>query len=302
VRSKFAYQRVTLKEVLLGLHHVTAFAGGAQINLDFYTQVMGLRLIKRTVNFDDPGTYHFYYGDDQGTPGALLTFFPWPTAPPGRAGTGQAAGVSLAVPKGSLDSWIKRLRDAKVHVEGPQVRFDEEFIAFRDPHGLLIEMFAAGDAIRLHSTTLCEADPEKTFTTLSLLGFNRVAECGDRTRFDLAGTPLDVLAMPGAEPGRISSGVVHHIAWRVADEPTQNAWRERLKKAGVHVTRVIDRQYFKSIYFREAGGVLFEIATDGPGFFVDEDVLGQSLKLPPWLEPIRDSIERRLPTLTGAVA
>lgn len=285
--------------MLLGLHHVTAFAGDAQTNLDFYTQVMGLRLIKRTVNFDDPGTYHFYYSDERGMPGRIITFFPWPTAPPGRAGTGQAAGVSLAVPQGSLDSWIKRLRDASVHVDEPQVRFDEEFISFRDPHGLRIELFAAGVSIRLHSVTLCEVDPEKTFATLSLLGFKRVAEHGDRTRFDLAGTPLDVLAMPGAEPGRISSGVVHHIAWRVADEQTQDAWRERLKKAGVHVTRVIDRQYFKSIYFREAGGVLFEIATDGPGFFIDEEVLGQSLKLPPWLEPIRDSIERRLPPLAG---
>jgi glyoxalase family protein len=282
--------------VLLGLHHVTAFAGDAQTNLDFYTQFMGMRLIKRTVNFDDPGTYHFYFGDDRGTPGTILTFFPWPTAPAGRAGTGQAAGVSLAVALDSFGEWITRLRAANIPVDGPLTRFGEEYISFRDPHGLPIELFA-GDSARLHSMTLCEADSKKTFETLALLGFERVSEDANRTRFELAGTPLDVLTAPGVEPGRMSSGTVHHIAWRVADETSQKTWREKLKSAGLRVTRVIDRQYFRSIYFREPGGVLFEIATDGPGFFIDETDLGQSLKLPPWLEPIRDSIERRLPAL-----
>jgi glyoxalase family protein len=288
--------------VLLGLHHVTAFAGDAQTNLDFYTQFMGLRLIKRTVNFDDPGTYHFYFGDEPGTPGTILTFFPWPTAPAGRSGTGQAAGVSLSVPE--LDSWMTRLRAANIAVDGPYVRFDQEFIAFRDPHGLPIELFAgaAGSTTRLHSMTLCESNLERTAGTLNMLGFTKVSQEGNRTRFDLNGTPLDVLEMPDAEPGRMSFGTVHHIAWRVANESVQLEWRAKLKDAGVHLTRVIDRQYFKSIYFREAGGVLFEIATDGPGFDIDEAVLGQSLKLPPlelppWLEPIRDSIERRLPEL-----
>jgi glyoxalase family protein len=294
--------------VLLGLHHVTAFAGDAQTNLDFYTQFMGLRLIKRTVNFDDPGTYHFYFGDDLGTPGQILTFFPWPTAPiAGRSGTGQAAGVSFDSGSDSLDIWMKRLQAANIHFDGPHVRFGEEFIAFKDPHGLAIEMFASQSftsrrsAMQLHSTTLCESQVERTSGALETLGFKQVGTEGDRTRFDLNGTPLDVLVTPGAEPGRMSSGIVHHIAWRVANESVQLAWRAKLRDAGFKVTRVIDRQYFKSIYFREPGGVLFEIATDGPGFFIDEPVLGQSLKLPPWLEPIRDSIERRLPPLTEAV-
>jgi glyoxalase family protein len=299
----FSSQRVTLEEVLLGLHHVTAFAGDAQTNLDFYTRFMGLRLIKRTVNFDDPGTYHFYFGDANGTSGTILTFFPWPTAPPGRSGTGQATGVSLTSGRESLVSWKTRLQAASIHVDGPHVRFGEEFITFRDPHGLIIEVFAVpGDSeMRLHSATLCESQFERTAAALQTLGFQYVGTEGDRTRFDLAGTPLDVLVTSGAEPGRMSAGTVHHIAWRVADEAAQTEWRTKLKDAGLHVTRGIDRQYFRSIYFREPGGVLFQIATDGPGFFVDEPVLGVSLKLPPWLEPIRDSIERRLPRLEEAV-
>jgi glyoxalase family protein len=291
--------------VLLGLHHVTAFAGDAQTNLDFYTGVMGLRLIKRTVNFDDPGTYHFYFGDANGTPGSIPTFFPWPTAPPGQKGTGQAAGVSFAVPKNSLDAWIDRLRAAKIDVTGPHSRFDEDFISFSDPHGLMLELFAtepeSGDPsiTRLHSATLCEVDADRTLGALeTTLGFRHVSNEGDRIRLALAGTPLDVIAMPGASRGKPSAGTVHHIAWRVANEAEQNQWRAKLVEAGFGVTRVIDRQYFRSIYFREPGGVLFEIATDGPGFFVDETNLGESLKLPPWLEPIRASLERRLPAIT----
>jgi glyoxalase family protein len=296
---------VKLKEVLLGLHHVTAFAGDAQANLDFYTQFLGLRLIKRTVNFDDPGTYHFYFGDARGTPGTILTFFPWPTAPPGRSGTGQAAGVSFAVPKGALDYWIKRAGEAGIAVSGPRTRFGEQFIQFFDPHGLSLELFASAprsdsddpSIVRLHSASLSEADLARTARVLDTLGFKYVSNEGNRSRFDLAGTPLDVVEMPGGESGRMSAGTVHHIAWRVANEDEQLEWRAKLMAAGLRVTRVIDRQYFRSIYFREPGGVLFEIATDGPGFFIDETELGHSLKLPPWLEPIRDSIERRLPSV-----
>ncbi len=291
--------------MLLGLHHVTAFAGDAQTNLDFYTGVMGLRLIKRTVNFDDPGTYHFYFSDANGTPGTILTFFPWPTAPPGQAGAGQAAGASFAVPKNSLGAWIDRLHEARIAVTGPRTRFDEDFIAFSDPHGLALELFATESEsadpsiVRLHSATLCEADADRTLAALgTTLGFEHVSNEGDRTRLKLAGTPLDVIAMPGVSRGRPSAGTVNHIAWRVANEAEQNQWREKLVEAGFGVTRVIDRQYFRSIYFREPGGVLFEIATDGPGFFVDETNLGESLKLPPWLEPIRASLERRLPVVT----
>jgi glyoxalase family protein len=290
--------------VLLGLHHVTAFAGDAQTNLDFYTRFLGLRLIKRTVNFDDPGTYHFYFGDARGTPGTILTFFPWPTAPAGRGGAGQSQCVSFAVPRNSLDAWVRRARNARISVSGPHTRFAEEFIQFADPHGLSLELFASapeGDDFsiaRLHSATLCEAHTERTFAALEMLGFKYVSSEGPRSRFDLPGTPLDVVAMPGVEPGRMSAGMVHHIAWRVAGEAEQIEWRARLTEAGFRVTRVIDRQYFRSIYFREPGGVLFEIATDGPGFFIDEAELGKSLKLPPWLEPIRASIELRLPPLS----
>ncbi len=288
--------------MLLGLHHVTAFAGDAQTNLDFYTQVMGLRLIKRTVNFDDPGTYHFYFGDENGTPGTILTFFPWPTAPPGRAGTGQSTGVSFAIAKNALDAWIARLKDARVDVMGPCERFGESYIQFRDPHGLALELFASeperddSAIVKLHSQTLCEADAERTAAFLTTtFSATFISNEGERSRFEIGGSILDVLAMPGAEHGKMSAGTVHHIAWRVRHEAEQLEWRSKLTAAGFRVTRVIDRQYFKSIYFREPGGVLFEIATDGPGFFVDETELGTALKLPPWLEPIRESLERRLP-------
>ncbi len=288
--------------MLLGLHHVTAFAGDAQTNLDFYTRFMGLRLIKRTVNFDDPGTYHFYFGDASGQPGTVLTFFPWPTAPPGRAGTGQSAGVSFSIPRNSLDAWMARLKNARVDATGPLERFGESYVRFRDPHGLPLELFAAAPEsdnpaiVKLHSQTLCEADAEKTASFLtSTFGAQPTVSEPNRSRFELGGSTLDVLAMPGTGHGKMSAGIVHHIAWRVADEEQQIEWRAKLTAAGLRCTRVIDRQYFKSIYFREPGGVLFEIATDGPGFFVDETELGRALKLPPWLEPIRDSIERRLP-------
>jgi glyoxalase family protein len=305
--AKTASRSAKLEKVLLGLHHVTAFAGDAQTNLDFYRRFLGLRLIKRTVNFDDPATYHFYFGNANGTPGKILTFFPWPTAPAGRSGAGQSPGVSFAVPRNSLDAWMSRARDAVIPVSGPHIRFGEAFIQFADPHGLSLELFASSpdsddpSVTRLHSATLCEAHTERTFRALETLGFEYVSGEGNRSRFDLAGTPLDVIAMPDVEPGRMSAGMVHHIAWRVANEAEQLEWRAKLTEAGFRVTRVIDRQYFRSIYFREPGGVLFEIATDGPGVFIDEAELGQSLKLPPWLEPIRDSIERRLPPLSEPV-
>lgn len=289
--------------MLLGLHHVTAFSGDAKTNLDFYTRVLRLKLIKRTVNFDDPGTYHFYFGDAAGSPGSILTFFPWPTAPPGRAGTGQVAGVSFAIPQNALAHWSDRLRAAQVAVKSG-ARFGEEYLELRDPHGLKIELFASAPAaadpaiVKLHSATLCENAAESTARLLcEILSFTRAGIEQNRTRFEVAGTPLDVLEMPGSERGRMSSGTVHHIAWRVADAAEQLQWREKLIAAGLRVTRVIDRQYFRSIYFREPGGVLFEIATDGPGFFIDETEPGSSLKLPPWLEPIRASIERRLPPI-----
>jgi len=292
-----------LKGVLRGLHHVTAFAGDAQRNLDFYTNFLGLRLIKRTVNFDDPATYHFYFGP-AAEPGTIATFFPWPTAPAGRAGSGQIPALAFAIPKDSLDYWIDRARLSKIDCTGPDSRFDDAFLTLRDPAGLAVELIARKTTsarpaiVRLHSVALCVADAEPTGRFLTdLLGFNFAARENDRARFVLDGALVDVIAAPGVDRAKLSSGMVHHVAWRVENELEQNQWREKLKAAGVRVTRVIDRKYFRSIYFREPGGVLFEIATDGPGFTVDEpaDRLGCALQLPPWLEPLRESIVRRLP-------
>jgi glyoxalase family protein len=293
--------------MLLGIHHVTAFADGAQTSLDFYTGFLGLRLVKRTVNFDDPATYHLYFGDATGTPGTLLTFFPWPTAPAGRRGTGQASTVSFSVAKNSLPKWIDRARLAAVACSGPLVRFDEELITLTDPAGLTLELVASApesdrDSIeRLHSTALSELAFEPTARLLlETLGFSLAKQESNRTRFEAGDNYIDIVATPGVERAKLSSGMIHHIAWRVADETQQNAWRAKLTAAGLRVTRVMDRKYFTSIYFREPGGVLFEIATERPGFLVDESAgeLGHSLQLPPWLEPVRESIERRLPIIT----
>jgi glyoxalase family protein len=293
--------------VLLGIHHITAFAANAQRNLDFYTQFLGLRLVKQTVNFDDPATYHFYFGDATGTPGTLLTFFPWPTAAAGRRGTGLAETVSFSVPKNALPAWIDRAARAAIAYTGPETRFDEGLITFRDPAGMPFELVAAApesdrDAIvRLHSTTLRELALEPTAHLLTeILGFTKAGTEGDRTRFEAGDNHIDLIAAPGVERAKLSSGMIHHIAWRVADEETQNTWRAKLIAAGLRVTRVMDRKYFRSIYFREPGGVLFEIATERPGFLVDESAagLGHTLQLPPWLESIRESIERRLPPVT----
>jgi glyoxalase family protein len=287
--------------VLLGLHHVTAFAGDAQRTLDFYTGFMGMRLVKRTVNFDDPSTYHFYFGDARATPGSLLTFFPWPTAPVARLGSGQITGASFAVSKEALAGWTDRARHAGIECSEPAARFGETWIALTDPAGLSVELFGVdGGGMRLHSATLRESDVARTAAFLTgILGFSQVATEGDRTRFRSNHTVIDIVAAPGLERGRLSAGMVHHVAFRVAEESAQLEWREKLKQAGVHVTRVIDRLYFRSIYFREPGGALFEIATDGPGFFVDEAELGSGLRLPPWLESVRESIERRLPAVSS---
>ena len=280
--------------MLLGLHHVTAFAGDAQRNFDFYTRTVGLRLIKRTVNFDDPATYHLYFSDELGAPGSLVTFFPWPTAPAGRSGSGQIAAVSLAVPHSMLES--------KIALSEAPPRFGERWIALCDPAGMTLEM-TGGDSqtIRLHSVTLREADAERTAAFLAnVLEFSFVASEGERSRFRLNDAIVDIVAAPELPPAKLSAGMVHHVALRVADEATQLEWRKKLVDAGVRVTRVIDRRYFRSIYFREPGGVLFEIATDGPGFFIDEAEPGSALQLPPWLEPSRESIERRLPKVNFA--
>ncbi len=268
---------------LLGLHHVTAIAGNPQQNLDLYSRIPGLRLVKRTVNFDDPATYHLYFGGGKGDPGTLLTFFPWatPANPQGRRGTngsGQITGVCVGVPAEAFAGARK---------------------AVADPDGIPIE-FAAGESARLQSITLCEADAGRTAAFLrDVLG---LTPRGDH-RVELAdGARIEVLHSPDTPRGKMGAGIVHHVAFRVADEATQLEWREKLIRAGVRVSLARDRFYFHSIYFREPGGVLFEIATDGPGFLIDEPegALGERLCLPPWLEPSRESIERRLHLLPVA--
>jgi catechol 2,3-dioxygenase-like lactoylglutathione lyase family enzyme len=307
-------------ETIPGIHHVTAITADPQRNLDFYTGVLGLRLVKLTVNFDDPGSYHFYLGDELGRPGTILTFFAWPGAPRGRQGTGQAAAVAFAIPQTALGYWLDRLTQQGVQYETPRARFDEKVVAFKDPDGLMLELvtdpqaaeFAAWQhgpvpaeqAIRgFHSVTLWEEGYERTAELLTeTMGLRLVATEENTYRYAASGdeepgTFMDVRCAPGFWRGRVAAGTIHHVAWRTPDDAAQLRWRERLVSLGLNVTPVIDRTYFHSIYFREPGGVLFEVATLPPGFMVDEsaDALGTALKLPPWLEPQRAEIERLLP-------
>jgi glyoxalase family protein len=304
-----------------GLHHVTAIATEPQRNADFYRTALGLRLVKKTVNFDAPDTYHLYFGNESGQPGTLITFFPWPGAPRGRRGAGQATTVSFSVPEGSLGWWQDHLSALAVETGEPSTRSGEEALTVRDPDGLMLELAAhpqadprpawedgtipAEHAIRgLHSVTLTEAGYEHTAALLTeTLGFRSVDEANNRFTFITgnggAGTRVDVVCSPESPHGLVAAGTVHHIAWRTPDDDQQRQWRDTLVGKGLNVTPIIDRQYFHSIYFREPGGVLFEIATDPPGFTIDEPLmeLGRALKLPPWLEPDRATIEHALPDL-----
>jgi glyoxalase family protein len=306
-----------------GLHHVTAIAADPQENVDFYARVLGLRLVKQTVNFDAPDTYHLYYGDASGSPSTILTFFPWKGVPPGRNGAGLTTATAFGVPPESIGWWQRRLSELGIDADAPVDRDGAEVLTLRDPHGLVIDLVAApGDArsgwdgaagvpaehaVRgLHSVTLSERQLEPTQRMLSeLLGMRLDGESGDRARFAMddggtgtAGALVDVAAETRRQ-GLQAGGTVHHVAFRAPDGPTQLRWRQQLVEAGVQVTEVLDRQYFTSIYFREPGGVLFEIATDQPGFAIDEPLLalGRALKLPPWLEPDRAQIAASLPTL-----
>jgi catechol 2,3-dioxygenase-like lactoylglutathione lyase family enzyme len=304
-----------------GLHHVTAIAGDPQTNIDFYTGVLGLRLVKVTVNFDDPTTYHLYYGDGQGHPGTIMTFFPWPGALKGRIGTGQLTVTSFAVPEKSLPYWRERLRKRGVEFDEAISDFGEEMLFLRDPDGLQLELISSSNAdpdriwdrgpvpseyaVRgFHHVTLSENGYERTASLLTeTLGFKQIAKEGIRFRYAVAkgapGTIVDLVCAPEGRPGRVAVGTVHHVAWRTATNEEQRSWRGTLSKQEYDVTPIIDRQYFHSIYFREPGGVLFEIATDPPGFATDESVerLGTSLKLPPWLEKDRPELEKLLPRI-----
>ncbi|PRX50338.1 glyoxalase family protein [Prauserella shujinwangii] len=304
-----------------GLHHVTAIGGDPQRNADFYLRTLGLRLVKTTVNFDDPGTYHLYYGDTSGRPGTLMTFFPWRDVPGGRIGTGQATTTSFSVPEHSIGWWRDHLEAQGVATGRVTNRDEEDVLTFRDPDGLQLALVAhpQGDprdpwdtplvpgehAIRgLHSVTLSVHREDATAGMLTEgLGLTLAGEDGNRFRFQAGdggpGALVDVLVTPDAPRGLVAGGTVHHVAWRAPDEETQAAWREELVGRGVGVTSIMDRQYFRSIYFREPGGTLLEIATDAPGFSIDEPLLelGRALKLPPWLEPNRAQIEAALPEL-----
>jgi catechol 2,3-dioxygenase-like lactoylglutathione lyase family enzyme len=297
---------------LLGVHHVTAIAGDPQDNLDFYAGVLGLRLVKKTVNFDDPGTYHLYFGDEVGHPGTIMTFFPWPGAPRGRHGTGQLTGTAFATSPDSLGYWSERLEKNGATVER-RTTLGEALLSFQDPDGLELEIVGvpgptnAADAHALRGfaqVTLAEEGYEATARLLTeVMGFKLIAESGNLFRYaaaaDGVGTRVDVLCMPDAIPGRVAVGTVHHVAFRTATDAAQREWRALLAERGFNVSPVLDRQYFHSIYYREPGGVLFEIATDPPGFTVDEprDELGTTLTLPPRLESSRRRIEAALPPL-----
>jgi glyoxalase family protein len=299
-----------------GLHHVTAISGPPQANLDFYSGRLGQRLVKKTVNFDDPGTYHLYYGDSAGSPGTILTFFPFADAGPGRAGPGMAAAYAYAVPKGRFDGWMEELALEAVDFAGPVERFGERVIMLQDPDGApveLVETDRESDAPLdgFHSVTLWEHDLGPTARLLTdIFGYegagHESANGVERLRLkapgDARATIVDLMRSDAPSIGRQGTGTIHHVAFRAEDDATQAAWREAVASAGYAPTPVIDRQYFNAIYFREPGGVLFEIATDPPGFAVDEEAahLGEALMLPAKYEPLRDRIEAVLPPLTVA--
>lgn len=318
-----------MERAITGIHHVTALARDPQANADFYTRALGLRLVKRTVNFDDPGTYHLYYGDELGRPGTILTFFPWPLARRGTHGAGQATVTSFAIPEGSLGYWTERLDRLGIERSEPRPRFEEEVVTLYDPDGLRLELVAhaAGEggaaplpwteagvpaehAVRgFHGVALTEWNADATFDTLSgVMGWQKIAEEPGRVRFRAEGggsaALVDVLPKPDAPRGRVAAGTVHHVAFRVGSDEAQAFWHRDLTERGFQVSPILDRQYFHSIYFREPGGVLFEIATDLPGFTADEPAaeLGNALKLPPWLEASRQEIEEVLPPLSASGA
>src|ERR1700756_1328500 len=313
---------MTINRKISGLHHVTAIATDPQRNLDFYVSLLGLRFVKRTVNFDDPGSYHFYFGDNRGTPGTILTFFPWPGARRGSRGSGQVEATAFAISPDSIAYWLERLKQHHVTAEKTSTRFGEEVIRLLDPDGLLIELIAsrshgsvepwadspvaAEHALRgFHSVSAALEGYEGTARLLTeSFGYRLFDESGNRFRFasadsNASGRIIDLVCEPDAAMGRVAAGSVHHIAFRAKDQAEQLQWREHLVDLGCNVTPVVDRTYFHSIYFREPGGVLFEIATEPPGFTLDEKLeeLGTHLRLPPWMESARSQIEEILPRI-----
>lgn len=306
-----------------GLHHVTAIAGSARRNLDFYARILGLRLVKKTVNFDDPGTYHLYYGDEAGRPGTILTFFPWANMAPGRLGVGETQETSFRVPEGAIGYWSHRLIEQGVAHDAAEQRFGETVLPFQDPDGLRLALVAvpggerepgfasdevpAEHAIRgCHGISLLLAETAATGAILTdVLGFSAAGSEGSVTRYRAGDTApggiVDLRAAGGFMRGSMGAGSVHHVAFRAQDDAAQATMVAQLaRQHGIRTTQQMDRNYFRSVYFREPGGVLFEIATDPPGFAIDEPLasLGHALKLPDFLEASRAEIEAVLPDLT----
>lgn len=332
---------------ILGIHHITAIAGNPQKNIDFYTGFLGLRLVKLTVNFDDPTTYHFYYGDDIGRPGTILTFFPWQYMPKGFKGTGQVVTTSFLIPESATEYWVNRLKNHGIDFTGPIKRFDneEQVITFYDTDGLELELVAHKIAEErknhvwkkgpipedyatrgFYSATLSLEGYERTAALLTEnMGFSKIKNEGNRFRFEIKNkekiiddfysnkqktennllealsTVVDIVCLPYTQRGSMGVGTVHHIAWRTPTDESQTVMRKKIINTGLDATPVIDRTYFHSVYFREPGGILFEIATDPPGFMVDQknEDIGQKLLLPAWLEPDRKYLEKVLPKVTA---
>ena len=303
-----------------GIHHVTAISSNPLTSVSFFAGLLGLRLVKRTVNYDDPYTYQLFFGDPAGSPGSLISFYPWSNIrEKGTPGTGQVSAVSFSIPPDSISYWTQRFREYNVRCSEPFPRFGEEVIEFRDPDGLKLEFVATHDdratwqkgtvaadkAVRgLHGVTLLLEGFESTDRLMtSELGFASVRENGNRYRYSSGdggpGTIVDILCQPTAQPGEPGAGTVHHVAWRVTDDDTQLNILQKLVQTGHNITPILDRHYFKSVYFRESSRVLFEIATDRPGLTQDEDLdfLGTALRLPKWLENRRGEIEQSLPPI-----
>ncbi|MFP7253813.1 ring-cleaving dioxygenase [Terribacillus goriensis] len=296
-----------------GIHHITAIVGHPQENTDFYAGVLGLRLVKKTVNFDDPGTYHLYFGDEKGKPGTIITFFPWPNAYQGRIGDGQVGVTSYVVPKGALTFWENRLEKFEIAFTKAE-RFGEKYLQFDDVHGLHLEIVEreAGEtntwtfggvtpdvAIKgFGGATLYSKTPGATAELLEQMGLAKVGEEGDYVRYQAIGDIGNIIDIKLTTSGKSQMGVgtVHHIAWRASDDQDQLDWSEYVDGLGYGVTRVQDRNYFNAIYFREHGEILFEIATDPPGFAIDEsqETMGEKLMLPAQYEQHREKIENNV--------
>jgi glyoxalase family protein len=308
----------TMKNNILGIHHITAIAGDAKRNFNFYTNILGLRFIKKTVNFDDPGTYHFYFGDEGGSAGSILTFFPWGEGiPQGRRGAGMATEIGYSVPVGSLDFWMQRLDKHNVLYNKPAEKFGQRYLTFLDPDGLKLELTEVADDSRkpwetnevnaatatrgFHHITLTLNSITGTAAILTdIFGYRLAAQEGNRYRYVTDAIAhaniVDLVELKDEKLGHVANGTVHHVAFRVPNDEVLMEFREKIAAAGLNITPQIDRNYFHSLYFREPGGVLFEIATDNPGFTVDEPLesLGTTLKLPAQYENLREDIEAHL--------